>query len=58
MPNYDVTVADVTHTEILNFWMSPFLNTVFERTIQGKTKAENILPVSQIWAEIWHFEFG
>ena len=58
MPNYDVTFADVTHTEILNFWIPQFFYAVFERTIQGKMKVEKSLPVSQIWAEIWQFEFA
>ena len=36
----------------------PIFYTVFERTIQGKLKAEKNFPICQIWAEIWHFESG
>ena len=36
----------------------PIFYTGFERAVQGKLKAENFFPICQIWAEIWHFEFG
>ena len=50
--NHDVIFADVIQTnfKLLNL---PNVYIVFERTIQGKLKAEKIFSVSQIWAEIW-----
>ena len=50
MSNYDVTFADVIHAYIFELLNLPifFFSIVFERTIQGKLKAEKKFSKSQI----------
>ena len=43
------------NSKLLNL---PIFYTGFERAVQGKLKAQTFFPICQIWAEIWHFEFG
>ena len=55
MSKYDVTIAHVIHTEIVNFRIVPFFNINFKRAIQGEMKPEKKFAISYIWAEIRHF---
>ena len=38
MSNYDVTFADVIHTETLNFWISQFFTSFFKELFKGSWK--------------------
>ena len=43
MSKYDVTIAHVIHTEIVNFRIVPFFYINFKRAIQGEMKPEKNL---------------
>ena len=48
MSKYDVTIAHVIHTEIVNFRIVPFFNINFKRAIQGEMKPEKKFAISYI----------